>query len=155
MDKLPIEELTNSLETQITRRTIVRTGAKLAYVAPLVAVTFKLTGSHASAASGSNPECRGADCATFTPCSTNSDCVCVDGGSAGGFCVPGSTSCGVVGPCGSDGSCPAGSFCAYNTCCGEPVCAPFVLTELCLLDLPGGASTQGIRESSGPGTFAG
>lgn len=42
-----------------TRRTIVRTGARLAYAAPAVAVTMKLTASGAGAVS--HAECQGSD----------------------------------------------------------------------------------------------
>ena len=46
---MPIEELTERLGTQTTRRTIVRTGAKLAYAAPLVAASTHLLGGAARA----------------------------------------------------------------------------------------------------------
>jgi hypothetical protein len=46
---MPIEELTDALSTGTTRRTIVKTGAKLAYAAPLVAATIKLSAQGALA----------------------------------------------------------------------------------------------------------
>jgi hypothetical protein len=54
------EKQGTELGPQVTRRRIVTTGAKLAYAAPLVAVSFKLTGSGALAAT---PICP----ATYTP----------------------------------------------------------------------------------------
>jgi len=44
------------LDQHVTRRRIVTTGVKLAYAAPLVAVSFKLTGSGALAALPTCPE---------------------------------------------------------------------------------------------------
>jgi len=49
---MPIDELTDQLTMSTTRRTIVKTGAKLAYVAPLVAASFKLSANGALAACG-------------------------------------------------------------------------------------------------------
>jgi hypothetical protein len=61
---MDVERLTERLATPATRRRIVMTGAKLAYAAPLVAVSFKLTGSGALAAA---PICP----ATYTPDENN------------------------------------------------------------------------------------
>jgi hypothetical protein len=47
---VPIDQLAETLSTATTRRTIVKTGAKLAYAAPLVAVTMKLSSHGALAA---------------------------------------------------------------------------------------------------------
>jgi len=81
----------------------------------------------------SAPGCAGASCATFIPCSSgNPDCVCVTLQPSGaGLCVPGSTSCDIVGDCGPDFSCPAGSLCTVDTCCGRPVCVPVDLQQMC------------------------
>ena len=46
---MQLEELTDRLETATTRRTIVKTGVRLAYAAPLVAASFKLSAIGAGA----------------------------------------------------------------------------------------------------------
>jgi len=51
---MPFEELTDQLATSTTRRTVVKTGAKLAYAAPLVAATMKLSAAGVGAASPPN-----------------------------------------------------------------------------------------------------
>jgi hypothetical protein len=105
----------------------------------------------AQGGSGPNPECAGASCTTFIPCSSgNPDCVCTTVFGGGGFCVPGSTSCGVTGPCGPAGECPDGNLCVVDTCCGEPVCVPISLE--CEAGTGAAASA---RPSSGPGTLGG
>jgi hypothetical protein len=78
---------------------------------------------------GPNPECAGATCDTFVECSSgNPDCVCVTTEPGpGGLCIPGSTLCSTLTPCGPNFECPAGELCAVNTCCGIPVCAPISL----------------------------
>jgi hypothetical protein len=43
-------EIARSLSQRITRRTVVKTGTRLAYAAPLVALSFKLSGRGALAA---------------------------------------------------------------------------------------------------------
>lgn len=98
-----------------------------------------------------HPECAGATCGGFVPCSSsNSDCVCTQrcdppGGTPAGFghCVPGSTSCGPLVTCGANCECPDGSYCAPNTCCGRPVCVPFELTAQCPLDASSFGATSG------------
>jgi hypothetical protein len=47
-----IDGLTDSIATSTTRRRVLKTGAKLAYVAPLVAASFKLNAHGALAACG-------------------------------------------------------------------------------------------------------
>ena len=115
---MPFEELTDQLSRATTRRTIVTTGVKLAYAAPLVAATMKLTAGGLSAqtpVSGGGsvqcPECwhdEGGQCVLNAPvdgcacCFTNTGGVCVpdfpvdhDGDgcvcgfyNVGGVCVP-------------------------------------------------------------------
>jgi hypothetical protein len=102
------------------------------------------------------PGCVGARCGTFTPCSSNPDCVCVDC-EGRGFCVPGSTSCAGLTACtAGGGQCPADSCCAIGTCCNPGsdtagVCIPFSLTDQCA---PNGARAA-RRQSSGAGTVGG
>ena len=127
-----------------SRREALRRALKaggVAYVAPMV------LGSAAPAsaqASGPNPECTGATCATFVPCNSNSACVCVRSSAGGGYCVLGSTSCSDVGPCGAAPgyACPAGSFCALDTCCGSPVCVMFSASTPCQIPASGPAPAR-------------
>lgn len=75
-----------------------------------------------------NPECEGADCATFLPCNLPNSCtspVCATTAEGGGLCVEGTTPCAGLVLCpGGTSDCPAGSICLVNTCCGDPVCVP-------------------------------
>ena len=49
---MPIDDLTSRFSSLTSRRSIVRTGAKLAYATPLVAASMKLSGGGAAAISG-------------------------------------------------------------------------------------------------------
>lgn len=78
---------------------------------------------------GPDPECEGAYCDNWVPCSED-ECtqpVCVtlsDDGSTSngdGFCVEGTTLCSTLDRC-WDGICPSGLSCAIDTCCEDPVC---------------------------------
>jgi hypothetical protein len=121
-------------ENRVNRRELIKKTLQMsgaAYVAPMVlaaAVPLSAQGSP-----GPNPQCIGASCTTFIPCATNPNCVCITSSSGGGFCLDGTTSCAVIGPCGpAPGfTCPAGSFCAVDTCCGQPICAPFSASAVC------------------------
>jgi len=72
-------ELVRTLDAQTTRRRVLKTGAKLAYAAPLVAATTKLTGgvTLAEAISGA-PTCQPAGgpcaCDPFACCSQACRC---------------------------------------------------------------------------------
>ena len=138
------------------RRTVIKgAAAGIAGVWALPVVTSFTSPAYAGDSVGNpNPECRGANCATFIPCSSdNPDCVCTTTFTGGGFCVPGSTSCAVTGNCEADGSCPPGNICVVDTCCGVPVCVPTDLNALC--PPASGAAASGSRTSSGPGTIGG
>jgi hypothetical protein len=101
---------------------------------------------------GPNPECAGATCTTFRQCAANNpDCVCTTVFGGGGFCVPGSTSCGVTGVCGPAGECPPGNICVIETCCGEPVCVPLDLE----CESTGAGAGAAHAASGGPGTIGG
>lgn len=128
----------NGDETQdgVSRReALKRIGvAGVVWTAP-VTMSFFTAADAVSPPPVDHPECAGAVCDTFIPCSsTNGDCICVTSDSSG-FCVPGSTQCADLVACGpptSGFSCPAGSFCAFGTCCGSiPVCIPIALTAEC------------------------
>jgi hypothetical protein len=142
------------LERGISRRRALKrigAGAAIAWSAPIL-TSLK---TPAFAQSGPHPECVGASCGNFIPCSgQNPDCVCVDT-DQGGFCVPGSTPCAGLPLCpgGNSSECPSSDFvCARNTCCGPGVCVPKALTDQCPSDakLP-----QRSRRSSGRGTLGG
>lgn len=149
---MALDGVVQQLDAQTTRRTIVKTGAKIAYAAPLVAASFKLQSAMAQSISNQHPECVGATCASFIQCSSsNGDCVCITT-PVGGFCVPGSTSCSIIGPCDANNACPDGSVCAIDTCCIDPVCVPTSLTGQCPLGDAGGAD---VRQSTGQGTIGG
>jgi hypothetical protein len=145
-------DLEGRLTASPTRRTIVKTGVKLAYAAPILAASFKLSQAGVLGASGNpNPECKGSSCGSFQQCSTNPDCICTTTSTGGGFCVPGSTACAGLEACGRDGSCPSGSLCVVNSCCGDPVCVPVSLT--CPPSDPNARSAATKRASTGPGTL--
>jgi hypothetical protein len=112
----------------------------------------------AAAAAGTpqpHPECAGASCQTFIPCSSsNPDCVCVTSAGGAGFCVPGSTPCAAGPPCDTNLGCPSGFTCFVETCCGEPVCGPNNLVDQCPPDTSAYAR-RAPRKSSGPGTYGG
>jgi hypothetical protein len=150
-----MEKIVDELQTSTTRRTVIRTGAKMAYAAPLVAASFKLSSTAVGAqqvSGGPNPECAGSTCGSFTSCSSgNPDCVCAST-NQGGLCIPGSTNCENLQDC-VDGACPDGSLCAVNTCCGRPVCVSVDLE--CAGSGATGLRTSGARTSSGPGTIGG
>ena len=64
---MSLEKLLKADSTSTTRRTIVKTGVKLAYAAPLVAATTRLDAAKAQTVSVGNPdpECQGAVCGPF------------------------------------------------------------------------------------------
>jgi hypothetical protein len=121
------DELVDRLETGTTRRTVVRSGVKLAYAAPLVAASFKL-GTHGVAAQAVSPR----ECETGGLCGQPVDCR------GGCFCnsdLDNVIHCGAdVGcdnPCTSNAECEAifgaGAFCQggdFAACCGPNICVP-------------------------------
>jgi Coenzyme PQQ synthesis protein D (PqqD) len=142
----------------MTRREMLSKSGKFgaaAMATPLIASAFVPIAA-AAASVVTHPECTGATCTTFTPCSsTNGDCVCgsICGPSGpGGICVPGSTACGSLVACAADLSCPSGSVCACDSCCGIPVCVPVGLTAACPTTA---APITTHRTSTGAGTFGG
>jgi hypothetical protein len=118
---MPIDELTETLTTTTTRRTIVKTGVKLAYAVPIVAASFKLSARGVGALSAGNctPEnnyCTG----SFAACGSDPDCICSNT-SVGIVChhLP----CATCSTCTSDADCQtlgsANSVCIpSDDCCG-------------------------------------
>jgi hypothetical protein len=120
------------LTAATTRRTIVRTGAKLAYAAPLVATSLKLSAMNVAATHSPGHVA----CETFV-CG-NPRGLCTEPGSldvcacfeltedpGNGLCL-GDFPCSSDSACNTTADCPSGSTCVTNTCCGLGVqlCAP-------------------------------
>jgi hypothetical protein len=120
---MPLDELTELQASTTTRRTIVRTGAKLAYAAPLVAATMKLGAEGAGAQVQASPVCRpGASCTSvgeLVPCD-GSNCFCVRTFSGSSACVENVFGSGA---CPDTGQCPDGEVCIPDTCFGD-LCLP-------------------------------
>jgi hypothetical protein len=141
----------------LSRRQIIkRIGVGTAVVWATPAITSLGARAYAATDGGSpapHPECIGANCSTFIPCSSsNTDCVCVTT-PQGGFCIPGSTLCSTLEVCAAGNICPPGSVCAIDTCCVNPVCVPIILVDRCP---PGGTpASSSVRVSTGPGTLGG
>jgi hypothetical protein len=144
----------------VSRRTMLRRIGAVGAVAWVTPVISSLTTPAFAQSSIEHPECLGASCATFKPCSSsNGDCVCVSS-DQGGFCIPGSTQCAPLQVCegGTSAECPAGSICAVDTCCDVGVCIPISLTGQCPSDTKaadGLRRATPIRASSGAGTIGG
>ena len=134
MNQETIHAIAATMRTDISRRTIVKTGAKLAYAAPLVAASFRLSSGAVGAQTVSPGICTfGFNCGdniNFFICGTDprgvsSQCNCYETG--GGAAV----ACGARvcitngGTCTNNTDCPDGSFCSVNTCCGDGACIPY------------------------------
>jgi hypothetical protein len=96
---MPLADHTPSLDTTTTRRHVLTTGAKLAYAAPVVAATMKLTTSGTAAISGGAPVCL-----------TTGTC-CPDEATCQAQCCTGRVAFGDV-------ACPGGPICAGSSCGG-------------------------------------
>jgi hypothetical protein len=107
-------DLAEQLQSRPTRRTVVATGAKLAYAAPIVAASFNVSAINALAA-------------------VSPGVTCVHSLVAPGFvgCMPACTSAGLTGDqcndiCGNGqtpGACPVGEG-NENPCCNPGYCDP-------------------------------
>ena len=152
-----LEELTDRLETGTTRRTIVKTGVKFAYAAPLVAASFKLHGAGAQtrvSPGGNDPTCIGANCGTFRTCGAGGECVCFTTSAGTGFCATGSNPCSELTPCPNGQlDCPANTVCIVDTCCvfgGHPaVCQPIIFACTDILEGAAGAAEAGVLTPAG------
>jgi len=115
-----MSQIDQQLKTQITRRTVVRTGAKLAYAAPLVAASFKLDNGVGAQAAPS-AACVPGTCDLVSIC--GSHCGCRTNASGSTSCLQ-NIACVDANPC-TDG-CSAGEVCLADTCCGDgvPRCVP-------------------------------
>lgn len=143
----------------VSRRTMLKRIGAAGAVAWVTPVISSLTTPAFAQSRQEHPECEGSSCGSFQVCSSsNPDCVCVTS-DQGGFCIPGSTSCGGLQTCpgGATSECPAGSICAVNTCCDVGVCIPVALTGRCPSDtkVPGFRRATPVRASSGAGTVGG
>jgi hypothetical protein len=126
--------------------------AGVAWTAPVL-TTIQTPAGAAGVGTPNSPECEGATCASFTPCSTNVDCVCGSVAGGGGICVPGSTSCESLQLC-DNLACPPGSVCTVESCCVDPVCVPLSVTAECP-PLTGLRTATAERVRAGAGTFGG
>lgn len=110
------ESVEQLVENSTTRRTVVKTGAKLAYIAPVVAASFKLSSTGVAAVSGLDPRCDGTTCGNFKTCNDTEGCICFSTSDGTGYCgIP--RLCSEVDACVVDADCPSGQVCAYDTCC--------------------------------------
>lgn len=109
------------VDAGVTRRTVVKTGARLAYAAPLVAASFKLSASALAQEALSAATCNGGTCGDLEGCGDDSGkCYCF-ATDIGGFCHR-CQSCDTVKPCSANSDCSPGSICSDNNCCGVSVC---------------------------------
>ena len=102
--------------TPTTRRTIVTTGAKLAYAAPMVAATMKLSANRTFAADACT---EGENCAQGleVSCGANGFCACVQNVDGGFACVD--RFCSFT-ACTTGADCDSGLCVTAPGCCGDP-----------------------------------
>lgn len=103
---------TMNTESGVTHRTVIQTGAKIAYAAPMVAATFKLSNTTAFAIS---PTCVPGTCAVPVKCGELCGCREIDGI---GYCLL-QQRCSESKVCGPDVICPEGYVCLINSCCRD------------------------------------
>jgi hypothetical protein len=129
MDGIDLED---RIADSTTRRTVVKTGVKLAYVTPIVAASFTLRDANAQAPiSPGNQPCEAFVCGNPLCVERGPDildrCACFEltEDPGNGLCL-GDFPCDGVSTCNTTADCPSGSTCVTNTCCGLGVqlCAP-------------------------------
>lgn len=116
-----MKELDLLADRKSTRRQVVGTGVKLAYAAPLIAASFKLSAGGAAALS---PNCTPGTCAEPVVCNLEKRCGCREAdGSA--YCLQ-QIRCSSAAVCASTANCPAGYVCLVTSCCSDknPRCVP-------------------------------
>jgi hypothetical protein len=97
------------------------------------------------------PECEGATCGNFIPCSEPDSCaspVCATTAEGPGICVDGATPCAGLAPCTTSADCGPGEACAVETCCVDPVCVP--ASAFCVVD---GATSAPVTATEGGATI--
>jgi hypothetical protein len=115
------DQMSESLSNQTTRRTVVKTGVKLAYAAPLVAATMKLSAQGVFAAqSGGLTFCGHSTCAGPDGVILNT-CGCMQACAAAGG--TGNTCNDICGDGQHTGLCPVGQG-GNNPCCSLDLCDP-------------------------------
>ena len=118
MIKNSLDHLT---EERATRRSIVKTGVKLSYAVPVVAASFKLSSTSASAVS---PTCKAGTCAEPEVC--GQQCACREADNST-YCLQ-QLRCSSALVCDTTAECPAGYVCLPTSCCIDkknrcvPVC---------------------------------
>ena len=118
---MALDKITRRLGSSSSRRTIVKTGAKIAYATPVVAASFKLSAMGAAAQVSSSGCANGTTCIGAIVTCPGVNCYCfttTEGTTAcgnGGIC-PG------VDQCTTSADCDAGFFCSAfdsTACCGD------------------------------------
>lgn len=120
---LPRHPLLFPLKT--TRRKVVRTGAKLAYAAPMIATTLDVSRTASATLVPSPPICsHGAfSCGAPDPGAFRCAPLCLCFTQLGGDTVCArETECELVDPCDDTTPCPDGLVCVTDTCCDTPIC---------------------------------
>jgi hypothetical protein len=107
----------------ISRRTVVETGAKLAYAAPLVAASFKIG---ANAVGAVSPTCKAGTCADPNVCGERCGCREADSTT---YCLQ-QMRCSDAQVCSSTAECQSGYVCLPESCCrdGKNRCVPICAT---------------------------
>lgn len=138
---MPLDELVPSLSAAITRRTVVKTGAKLAYAAPFVAASFKLSAGRVLAADGECTAGENCEAGETVNCGPDDVCACVANVDGGFACVE--RICSFT-ECTTGADCDSGLCISAPGCCGDP--NPFCGT-------PCGAGISGARGGALPGVW--
>jgi hypothetical protein len=143
MSELLIDKV---MDEETSRRTIVKTGVKLAYAAPLVAASFKLTSIGAAAQGASPAACappRSA-CSNDGPfgCQGNAACSCAATPEGTTACFTWNATCNdTVTTCTSSADCDTHCACIADTCIGN-ICQPLCPLTSDVIDVsPTGPNT--------------
>jgi hypothetical protein len=123
---MPATDPADGLAARTTRRRVLAAGSKLAYAAPLVAVSMKMSAGHAAAQISPGSGCPegyalvNGDCFLQAPCVPNISGISTEGLT---LCQTEVPDCGT--PCTTSEECPEGNFCLIAPgLCGGNVCAP-------------------------------
>src|SRR6476469_9652229 len=113
------QELASPLSRPQTRRTVMKTGAKIAYATPVVAASFHLAAKGAGAVSATPCSLVDPNCVQeIDECVDSPGCFCRPTTEGDTFCSPG-ISCGECGYCATSDDCQPGHRCTLRTCCGR------------------------------------
>jgi hypothetical protein len=109
-------DLDNTLDNTTTRRRVITTGVKIAYAAPIVAASYKLSLTQTYAADACDS---GENCAEgiVVNCGANGFCACVANVDGGFACVD--RVCSFT-ACSKGSDCDSGLCISAPGCCGDP-----------------------------------